>query len=211
MSEDVQERHWLLNIMSWIMLAASTVGPGSVIVCSKTGADFQMQLLWCLVIACGVAYTLLEAAARMVIVSGQSLGQAMIKKFGYSPTAIPIVCYIAAMGVLVGNSFYSANSFAGGMSAAYVMHPNEAVFRWFITLVWAGLLVVLLFYGDAIITKNCQVTPEKIHFILSYAGDVDRISSSLGIVVCVMTVTFGVGAAGIDISFPGMVVKIFYA
>jgi Mn2+/Fe2+ NRAMP family transporter len=95
------------------MLAASTVGPGSVIVCSKTGADFQFKLLWCLVLACGVAYSLLEAAARMVIVSGQSLGQAMIKKYGYSPTSIPIICYIAAMGVLVGNSFYSANSFAG--------------------------------------------------------------------------------------------------
>ena len=112
----------------------------------------------------------------MVIVSGQSLGQAMINKFG-AAAGIPIICYIAAIGVLVGNSFYSANSFAGGMSAAYVLHENSLFFRWCVTLVWAGTLMGLLFFGD-----------------------VDFISSSLGIVVVLMTVTFGVAAAGIGIS-----------
>jgi Mn2+/Fe2+ NRAMP family transporter len=164
----------IFGVLSWTMLAASTVGPGSVVVCSKCGADYGLNLLWCLIIACAVAYALLEAAARMVIVSGTSLGQSMITKFG-GTVGIPLVCYFASVGVMIGNCFYSANSFAGGMSAAYILHDNNPFFRWFVTLLWTcGALGVLLF------------------------GDVDFISSSLGIVVVLMTVTFGVSAAGID-------------
>ena len=41
---------------------------------------------------------------------------------------------------------------AGGMSAAYVMHPNSYLFRWGVTLAWAGLLVGLLFFGTTCLT-----------------------------------------------------------
>jgi Mn2+/Fe2+ NRAMP family transporter len=188
---DIDRDSWagqIFGVLSWTMLAASTVGPGSVVVCSKSGAEYGLSLLWCLVVACSVAYALLEAAARMVIVSNISLGQAMISKFGAN-AGVPIICYLASAGVLVGNCFYSANSFAGGMSAAYILHENNPEFRWFVTIVWAsGACGILLF------------------------GDVDFISSSLGIVVVLMTVTFGVSAAGIETDpvdfFTGMIPSI---
>ena len=143
----------ILGYLSWAMLAASTVGPGSVIVCSKAGADFKLNLIWCLIIACCVAYILLEAAARMVIVSGHTFGQAMRKKYGVDGQT-PLVCWAAAWGVLIGNSAYQANNFAGGMGAVYIWHENETGFRWGFVIAWASLLTLFLLKGDSSTSLN---------------------------------------------------------
>ena len=39
------------SLLKWSMLAACTVGPGTVVVCAKAGADFDLQLLWALCVA----------------------------------------------------------------------------------------------------------------------------------------------------------------
>jgi len=41
----------VFSLLKWSMLAACTIGPGTVIVCSKSGADFNLQLIWTLFIA----------------------------------------------------------------------------------------------------------------------------------------------------------------
>ena len=53
------------ELLRWSVLAASTIGPGTVIVCSKAGADYALTLLWALVLASFVAYALQEGAARL--------------------------------------------------------------------------------------------------------------------------------------------------
>ena len=40
------------DMLYWGMLAASTIGPGSVIVLSKAGADYDLELLWAVLVAC---------------------------------------------------------------------------------------------------------------------------------------------------------------
>ena len=64
------------SLLFWCVLAASTIGPGTVVVCSKAGADFGLELLWALLAASFVAYTLQVNAARLCIVTGLPLGQA---------------------------------------------------------------------------------------------------------------------------------------
>jgi hypothetical protein len=83
----------MMKLLSWAMLAASTVGPGTVVCFSKAGADTGLSLLWCVVLACGVSYTVLEATARLVIVSGQQFGEAMRNKFG-SGLRTPAACSV---------------------------------------------------------------------------------------------------------------------
>ena len=39
------------DLLHWSMLAASTIGPGTIIVCSKAGADYGLDLLWALLLA----------------------------------------------------------------------------------------------------------------------------------------------------------------
>ena len=125
----------ILGILSWTMLAAR---PSARVASSSAASrgDYGLQLVWCLVIACAVAYVLLEAAGRMVIGGGQSLGQAMINKFtrrcGDSHHLLHC-CHRSTCGQLV----LQRKQFAGGMSAAYVLHENSLFFRW-CHLVWAG-------------------------------------------------------------------------
>ncbi len=40
------------------MLAANTIGPGTVITCARAGAEQGLQLMWTLVFATVLAYTL---------------------------------------------------------------------------------------------------------------------------------------------------------
>lgn len=58
-----------------------------------------------------MAYILQEGAARLSIVSGSGLGQAMRFHFGAEVGQIPIICAVVAIGVLVGNSSYEAVRF----------------------------------------------------------------------------------------------------
>jgi Mn2+/Fe2+ NRAMP family transporter len=158
------------------MLAACTIGPGTVVVCSKAGAEFDLALIWTLVVASFVAYTLAESAARLAIVSGMSFGRAIRKRFG-SNNSIPMVAYVALGGVLVGNIFYEANCMVGGLAALYVIYQNVAWFRWLIACLTGGFTLLALFKGD-----------------------VDQIGQVLGVVVILMGIVFGVTAETIEVA-----------
>jgi len=98
------------DLLHWSMLAASTIGPGTIIVCSKAGADYGLDLLWALLLASFVAYTLQEGAAKLSIVSRLGLGQAMRRHFGDSAvgaaTKTPAMCVLVAVGIVIGNFAY---------------------------------------------------------------------------------------------------------
>ena len=46
------------SMLYWTMLAACTVGPGTVVTCSRAGAEFELNLIWALVVAGLIAFTL---------------------------------------------------------------------------------------------------------------------------------------------------------
>ena len=141
----------VLMLLHFSMLAAGTIGPGTVIVCSKSGADFGLKLIWSLVLASFVAYVLQEGSARLSIVSGFNLGQAMrVHLCSEDAVAqIPAVCFLVAVGILVGNCAYECNNFVGATAALYALEaPETAVARVFLTLMTGVLTIGTLFYGD---------------------------------------------------------------
>ena len=50
------------SLLVFTILTASTIGPGTVAMCSKAGADFKTSLLWCVLVASVVAFVLQEGA-----------------------------------------------------------------------------------------------------------------------------------------------------
>jgi manganese transport protein len=167
------------SLLYWSMLAACTVGPGTVVVCSKSGTDFGLALLWALVVASFVAYTLQEASARLTIVSGKSLGQAMQIRFGPgsdlgASAMFAAVIPASAIGIIIGNTAYQANCFVGGMAALYVLFDDSVAFRIIVSILFGVSTYGLLVWGD-----------------------VDSISTGLGVVVLLMTVVFGISAGTI--------------
>ena len=67
----------LLSLLYWTMLAACTVGPGTVVTCARAGAEFELHLVWVLIFASLLAFTLQEGTVRLTITSGISLGQCL--------------------------------------------------------------------------------------------------------------------------------------
>jgi len=162
--------------LGWLMLAASTVGPGSVIVCSDVGANHGLNLIWCLGVASFVAYTLQEAAARLCIVSGMSFGRAMRFKFGATAGSLPTQLSIATFGIGIGNSAYMCNNFASAMSSIGLLHERTLGFTVLMASLLAGMLLLTLTQGN-----------------------VDDISKGLGLVVVLMTAVFASAAAQIGV------------
>lgn len=162
----------LLSLLKWSMLAACTIGPGTVVVCSKSGADYQLQLQWTLVAASFVAFVLQKEAARLTMVSGKSFGRAIRERFGDSTDKVPKIGYFVAIGVFIGNTALEANCFAGAEGGLFVLYKDVWWFRILMALVLAVATLLALLYAD-----------------------VDKIGQMLGIIVAGMTIIFAVTAS----------------
>ena len=73
----------VLALLYWTMLAACTVGPGTVVTCARAGAEYGYSFTWALLFASCLAFTLQEGTARLTIVSGKSLGQCLKIKYEF--------------------------------------------------------------------------------------------------------------------------------
>ena len=112
------------SLLYWTMLAACTVGPGTVVTCARAGAEFDLQLIWALLFASLLAYTLQEGTARLTIVSGRSLGEV-----GGPSSSTPR--FLEKMEKL---SQYSAVSLSLLM-ACFVLLAHWLACLWYVTIV----------------------------------------------------------------------------
>ena len=71
------------DVLYWSMLAASTIGPGSVVILSKSGAQFDLKLAWTVLVGAAAAFVMSEGAGRLYLISGHDLGGAMRVHFGW--------------------------------------------------------------------------------------------------------------------------------
>jgi len=94
----------ILSLLYWTMLAACTVGPGTVVTCARAGAEFELNLIWALIFASVLAYILQEGTARLTIVSGRSLGQCLQAKYKHGRLiwGVGVICWVVAGCVFVG-------------------------------------------------------------------------------------------------------------
>ena len=107
------------DLLVWTVLTASTIGPGTVTMCSKAGADFGTSLFWATVIAAIVAWVMQEGTGRLTIASGLTLGEAVRS---LSPSGLPLLGrHLLALFCIVGNFAYQCNNFAGTMAAVEIM------------------------------------------------------------------------------------------
>jgi len=113
----------IANLLYWTMLAACTVGPGTVVTCARAGSEYDLSLIWALVFASLLAYTLQEGTARLTIVSGKSLGQCLRVKYrnGAKIYDTAVICWIVAFLVVIGNTLYECNNWAGGIDAVFAI------------------------------------------------------------------------------------------
>jgi len=115
------------EMLYWTMLAACTVGPGTVVTCARAGAEYDLHLIWALVFASILAYTLQEGTARLTIVSGLSLGQCLRVKYRHGAKIYDsaVICWLVGVSVFFGNTLYECNNWAGGIDAILAIPGSE--------------------------------------------------------------------------------------
>jgi len=138
------------SLLYWTMLAACTVGPGTVVTCARAGAEFGLSLTWALLFASMLAYTLQEGTARLTIVSGKSLGQCLRVKYknGAKIYDTALVCWLVAGLVCIGNTLYECNNWAGGIDAVFALpelSDNSWVIRVTSCIAYAVAALALLY------------------------------------------------------------------
>ncbi len=105
----------LLNILFWSIISAAFIGPGTITTASKAGADHGLDLLWALLFSTFACLVLQEASARISIVTGLNLGQALRSSLHKRKGKSAILILIGG-SVLTGIAAYQTGNILGAVS-----------------------------------------------------------------------------------------------
>lgn len=131
------------------MVAAAFIGPGTVTSCSTSGASFGYTLLWAMLFSTISVIIMQTMAARLGIVKGMGLGEALRVKFTGKGTRIVLAILVIA-AVFIGNVAYETGNITGSVLGVQAMAPAlEGETGKLILALAIGLLgFVLLFSGS---------------------------------------------------------------
>ncbi len=109
-------------ILFWSVIAAAFIGPGTVTTAAKSGAGFGLALLWALVFSTVACLVLQEASARLTVVSGRNLGEALRDRYpsGFLGAAVLLLVLGA---IVLGCAAYEAGNILGGVAGASLALP----------------------------------------------------------------------------------------
>ncbi len=134
----------LLSVLLGAVIAAAFLGPGTVTTAARAGSAHRYGLLWALVFATVACLVLQEAAARLTIVSGRNLGQALRWRFRHGFGAVAVL-WLAGLAIVLGCAAYEAGNILGGVVG---LHLATGVSRFWLTLASAAFAGLLLGFGS---------------------------------------------------------------
>ncbi|MEM9529109.1 MAG: divalent metal cation transporter, partial [Bacteroidota bacterium] len=121
----------------WSLIAAAFIGPGTVTTAARAGTEGGWYYGCFLLLAAVAGYLLMEMAARLTLVSGQTLGQIL----GSRGKGLAIACFLA---VLLGCVAYQAGNLLGALGGMQLIVGGT---RWWL-LALAFPAFVVLWTGD---------------------------------------------------------------
>ncbi|KPK82182.1 MAG: manganese transporter [Gemmatimonas sp. SM23_52] len=102
-----------LRVGPGAMVAAAFIGPGTVTTATVAGAEYGYALIWALAFSVVAALVLQEMSARLGVIGGTGLGEAMRRRFqGRLARLVSAGLVIGA--ILVGNAAYETGNLLGG-------------------------------------------------------------------------------------------------
>ncbi len=151
------------SILFWSIISAAFIGPGTVTTAATAGAKYGWSLVWALVFSVVACMLVQEAAMRIPIASGRSLGEAISRLLGGENKAWWIKFFLAG-AIYVGGIAYQAGNILGAVEGIKLLFPG-----------WERYLIVPMGLVAAI--------------VLWYGSD-GYIARLLGLVVAVMALIF---------------------
>ncbi len=137
------------NVGPGALVAAAFIGPGTVTSCSISGATAGYTLLWAMLLSVISVIIMQTMAARLGIVSGMGLGEALRTKFTGIGARI-LICILVIAAVFVGNIAYETGNLTGsvlGIQAAFPAADNGTA-KIVIAIILGVIAFILLFSGS---------------------------------------------------------------
>ncbi len=172
MSDKAKPISKVKSVLFWSIISAAFIGPGTVTTASNAGASFGIALLWALTFATISTVFLQEAAARISISSGKSLGQNIADR--YKGKSATYVKFSIVAAIFIGGAAYQAGNTLGavsGISLIFDLNPK------IVTL-------IIFFFCLALL----------------WQGNIKTIAQALGVIVALMGVIFVIVAFGANFS-----------
>ena len=136
----------------WIV-AAAFIGPGTVTTATVAGAGFGTALLWALAFSTVATMILQEMAARLGLVTGRGLGEAIRGRFPPGPIRIVVVTFVV-LAIAGGNAAYqTGNLLGGGLGLEGVLGGDVRLW----VAVLGGLASALLWSGNYRLVERFMV------------------------------------------------------
>lgn len=112
-------RSWA-SIVLWSVIAAAFIGPGTVTTAASAGCEFGLALLWALVFSTLACLLLQEASARLTVLSGLTLGQALRRRYSGDWRGGFLLLLVGG-AILLGCAAYEAGNILGGVAGALLV------------------------------------------------------------------------------------------
>jgi len=113
----------LLNILFWSVVSAAFIGPGTVTTAAKTGALFGTDLLWVLLFSTLACILLQEAASRITILSGRSIGE-IIAENESSHAGTMLLVILIVLAICGGAAAYEMGNLIGAREGILLLFPG---------------------------------------------------------------------------------------
>ncbi|MBK5278402.1 MAG: divalent metal cation transporter [Bacteroidia bacterium] len=136
------KREKISSVILWSVISAAFIGPGTVTTAVTAGFHYQLDLLWAVVFATASCIVLQETSARIVIASGLSLGETVVKKFG-NKNGFWINMFIG-ISIVIGCAAYEAGNILGGVSGLSLLFDGDG---WVYTILISIVAAVVLWTG----------------------------------------------------------------
>lgn len=106
-------------------MAAAFIGPGTVTTATLAGGRFGVVLLWALLFSVLATLVLQEMAARLGLVTGRGLGEAIRERFR-GAVSRPVAVLLVLSAIAVGNAAYQTGNLLGGSLGAEALAGGGA-------------------------------------------------------------------------------------
>lgn len=126
-----------------MLVTAAFIGPGTVTACATAGIGFGYALLWALVFATVATILLQNMAARVAIVTGQGLAEAILAAASRPPVRWVMAALIFT-SLAIGNSAYQAGNISGTGAGLSLLGLNDNVISAPLRALATGLLAAAL-------------------------------------------------------------------
>ena len=107
-----------------MLVTAAFIGPGTVLTASKAGANYQFSLVWAVVFSILATVVLQEMAARLGIISGRGLAQAIRDSIS-GPIGRVISLGLVLGAILIGNAAYQTGNLLGAATGLAELLPSQ--------------------------------------------------------------------------------------